>query len=101
FRSAARRRLREYGGLFAHGLPPAQVTRSLGAEQAATAGVAVVAGSALGVALALAVLPVPSPAGALAGLATAGALALAAALVAAVARRTPERVDPLRLQGLG
>src|SRR2546430_12951901 len=69
FRSAARRRLREYGGLFAHGLPPAQVARSVGAEQGATAGVAVIAGCALGVALALAVLPVPPPAAALAGLA--------------------------------
>ncbi|HXM56091.1 MAG TPA: hypothetical protein VOB72_11930 [Candidatus Dormibacteraeota bacterium] len=101
FRSTARRRLHEYGGLFAHGLPPAQVTRSLGTEQAVTAGLAVVVGSALGIALALAVLPMPPPAGALAGLAAAGALGVGAALVAALSRRVPERVDPLRLQRQG
>jgi hypothetical protein len=102
FRSTARRRLRDYGGLFAHGLPPDQVTSSLASEQAATAGAGVVAGCALGVAMALAVLPLPPPAGAVAAAVTAAAaVVLGAALIAFVSRRVPARVDPLQLQRTG
>jgi hypothetical protein len=56
FASTTRLRRREYAGLFAHGLPPGQVGRSLAFEQAVTAGTSVVAGCVLGAALALAVL---------------------------------------------
>jgi hypothetical protein len=56
FRSAARRRQREYGGLLAHGLVPAQVGRSLAVERAVTAAVSLLAGCVLGAALALLVL---------------------------------------------
>jgi hypothetical protein len=56
FRSTTRLRLHEYAGLFAHGLPPEQVCRSLAFEQAVVAGPSVLAGFVLGAALALAVL---------------------------------------------
>lgn len=98
FRSVARRRLREYGGLFAHGLPPALVVRSLGAEQAATAVAGLAGGCVLGAALALTVLPVPAAEGALAALAAAAASAACAAAAASLTRRLPVRVDPLRLR---
>jgi hypothetical protein len=98
FNCAAQRRLREYGGLFAHGLPPAQVSRSLGAEQAATAGAGLVGGGILGAALALALLPTPPAAGALAALTAAAALTGGAALIASLSRRLPARVDAQRLQ---
>src|SRR5262249_1794765 len=54
----ARRRLQESGGLLAHGLPIAHVTKSVSIEQAAAAISAVVLGSLLGLALAVAGLPV-------------------------------------------
>jgi hypothetical protein len=56
FRATTRLRLREYAGLFAHGLPPEVVGRSLAFEQAVVAGTSVLAGFVLGAALALAVL---------------------------------------------
>jgi len=99
FRGAARRRVGEYGGLFAHGLPPAIVSRSLAAEQAATAGSALVGGCVLGAALALAVLPMPPAAAVLAGLAAVVGLGLCAAAIASISRRVPDRIDPLRLRG--
>jgi hypothetical protein len=98
FRATARRRLREYGGLFAHGLPPAQMAASLAAEQTATAGAGLLGGCVLGTALALAVLPMPPPAGAVAGLAAAATVVLGAIAIAALSRRLPARIDPIRLQ---
>jgi hypothetical protein len=101
FRSTARRRLREYGGLFAHGLAPDHVASSLAAEQAVTAGAGVLAGCVLGVAMALAVLPLPSPAGAGAAVMAAATVVLGSAAIALVSRRVPTRVDPLQLQRTG
>jgi len=98
FRTAIRRRMLEYAGLFAHGLPPAEASRSLRGEQMATAGAGLITGCVLGVALAIAVLPAPAPLGVPAALAAAGALAVAVVVTAALARRVPADVDPLRLQ---
>jgi hypothetical protein len=56
FRSTAGHRRLEYGGLFAHGMPPELVGRSLVVEQVIVAGTSLLAGCALGVAMALAVL---------------------------------------------
>jgi hypothetical protein len=98
FRWAARRRLGEYGGLFAHGLDPGLVGRSLAAEQVATAGAGLLAGCVLGAGLALTVLPLPPAPGILAGLAAAAVLALVALPVASLSRRPAGPADPLRLQ---
>ena len=101
FRSTARRRLREYGGLFAHGLPPAQLARSLAAEQVATARASLLIGSLLGLALALVALPLPGPSPrlgpfAIAAVAAAGVCLLAGSLtVSSVSRRLPARINPL------
>src|SRR5207244_1702047 len=54
--SVKRRRLDEYSGLLGHGLSGAQVRRSLGREQAVTAGRGLLLGSVLGLLLA-ALLP--------------------------------------------
>jgi hypothetical protein len=61
FRWAARRRLGEYGGLFAHGLPLGQVSRSLAVEQHAITASSLLTGALLGGALAFAVLPLTGP----------------------------------------
>jgi hypothetical protein len=101
FRWAARRRLTEYGGLFAHGLATAQVGRSLAAEQSAIAGSSLLAGAVLGAALALAVLPLPTASQMTLEVAALGAGAFMFSLlvgtlaVGSVARRLPARVNPL------
>lgn len=101
FRSTARRRLREYGGLFAHGLPPRQLARSLAAEQVATARASLLIGTLLGLALGLVALPLPGSTDrlapfAVAAVAAAGACLLAGSLtVGSVSRRLPARINPL------
>ena len=95
FRTAARRRLREYGGLFAHGLPLDQVARSLAGEQAVTAGTSLATGAALGVALALSVLPTPTARAGAAALAAMVALAAGVALVGRLAGRPPAPTTPI------
>jgi hypothetical protein len=60
FRSAARRRQDEYGGLLAHGLPPEHVGRSAAAERAVTTSASLLVGCALGAVLALAVIGWPA-----------------------------------------
>lgn len=102
FRWAAVRRRREYGGLFAHGLAPAQVARSLAVEQAVTVVSSLVAGVVLGVAFALASRPGAQPAPAIAGLSVLAAAVPAACLLGGalaagwLVRRMPDRVDLLR-----
>jgi len=98
-RWAARRRLGEYGGLFAHGLPTAQVSRSLAAEQAAITASSLIVGGLLGAALTTVVLPLP--AATTAELAAAGAVTYVLALllgtlvVGTVVRRVPAWVNPM------
>jgi hypothetical protein len=101
FRFTTRRRLLEYGGLLAHGLPPAQLVRSLAAEQAAIGLSSLLTGAILGAVMGLAVLPMPPPMGALAGLATVVALLPAALLVGSLARRLPARAEALRPEPQG
>jgi hypothetical protein len=89
FRSMARRRLVEYAGLIAHGLPPAHVARSVAAEQAAMGGLSLLTGTVLGAVMALAVLPVPPPAGILTSLAALACLVVAGLIVGWLSRRLP------------
>jgi hypothetical protein len=101
FRWAARRRLGEYGGLFAHGLRTAEVARSLAAEQRPVTGSSLLAGGLLGAALALAVLPPPQWSQTVLVLAALGVgvflsgLVVGALAVGSVVRRLPARVNPL------
>jgi hypothetical protein len=101
FRSTTRRRLAEYGGLFAHGLPTEQLARSLAAEQLATARASLIVGTLLGLAMTLVVLPVPGLTPqflvlALGAMAFAGICLLVGSMaVGSVARRLPTRIDPL------
>jgi hypothetical protein len=104
FRSVTQRRLQEYGGLFAHGLPVVQVSRSLRAEQAAVAGAGIVAGLVLGLVLTVANLPLPAPTPLNAALAAVGVAVFAVsmlgvtAVVGSFARRLPARVNPFQQQ---
>lgn len=95
YRSVARRRRQEYGGLFAHGLAPPEVGRSVATEQASATTSALVVGTILGIALAVSGLPLATPA---AGSLEVGAAGVAGALaclflcmrvVGAIARRLP------------
>jgi hypothetical protein len=102
FRWVVQRRLSDYGGLFAHGLPLGDVARSLAAEQAATVGPGLALGGLLG-ALALTALPAPTTA---AGAGAVGAvsylLLLGAGMlgVGSLSRRLPAWVTPLSVHGL-
>jgi hypothetical protein len=104
FRSTARRRLHEYGGLLAHGLPVAQVTKSVSIEQAAATISAVFLGSLLGLALAVAGLPVGELTRGtlqLAGISLFCALAcllLCLLVVASAARRVPAHLNPFNAE---
>jgi hypothetical protein len=101
FRWAARRRLGEYGGLFAHGLPTRQVSRSLAAEQRAVTWSSLLVGGALGVAVALAPLATTGTSRASSEAVALGAGAFLAGLlvctlvVGSLVRRLPARVNPL------
>jgi hypothetical protein len=101
FRWAARRRLGEYGGLFAHGLPAPQVSRSLATEQRAVTWSSVLGGGIVGAAVALATLPTAGTssttfeaAALAAGAFLAGFLACTV-VVGSLVRRMPARVNPL------
>jgi hypothetical protein len=102
FRGIVSRRVREYGGLVAHGLNTAGLVRSVAAEQAMTAISSLALGGVLGVVVAVTVLPLPTPNTltiqlTILGLAaSATALAIALALVSAAARRLSAETDPLR-----
>ena len=100
FRWATHRRRGEYGGLFAHGLPPPRVSESLAAEQRAVTWSSLLAGGLLGTALAWFT---PSAAGARPasfwGAAAAACACLAGLLVwtigvGALARRLPAGSGP-------
>lgn len=99
-RSTARRRLHEYGGLLAHGLAIAEVTKSVSIEQTAATIAALVVGSVLGLTLALTGLPVGKfTAGTLqlAGISLVCALAcllLCVLVVGSAARRVPAQFNP-------
>jgi hypothetical protein len=101
FRWALRRRLVEYGGLFAHGLPSSQVSASLAAEQRAVTWSSLLVGGLLGVGLAVTNLPPPggSPSNlaaiALGAGAFLAALLVGTLLIGAVVRRLPNRVKPV------
>jgi hypothetical protein len=102
FRWVVQRRLSDYGGLFAHGLPVGDVARSLAAEQAATVGSGLVLGGLLGVALVLTALPAATTVVAAAVGAVSYLLLLGAGLlgVASLSRRLPAWVNPLSVQRL-
>jgi hypothetical protein len=107
FLAAAGRRLREYAGLFAHGLPAAQAARSLRAEQLVTARSSLLLGGLLGLALALVALPLPAPTvrgtelGTLSVLAVAGLLLAAELAVGRLVRDLPGPQLPYREDGPG
>jgi hypothetical protein len=100
--SVRRRRLDEYSGLVGHGLSGPQIRGSLGREQAVTAAGGLLVGTLLGVFLATLLLADSPPTSgtitaALAGLAAVTAALLAGTLaVGALARRLPDRLEPLR-----
>lgn len=107
FLAAAGRRLREYAGLFAHGLSAAQAARSLRAEQLVTARSSLFLGGLLGLALAVASLPLPMPTargsemGTVSVLAVAGLLLAAELAVGRLVRRLPGPYVPYREDGPG
>ena len=100
FRSTAEHRQRQYATLFASALPPATIADSVGAELSATARLALIVGTALGVAL-LGVLGAAAftvPQLGIAALGGAGALALMLAgtrVVSRMALRLPFEGDRL------
>lgn len=101
FAEATRHRLVDYGGLFAHGLSPSQVTRSLASEQAAVATPSVLVGAVLGIGVAVASQPLPPLILMFYGSAAIGlAVVLVAfmagvAIVAPLARRLPSNINPM------
>jgi hypothetical protein len=103
YRWVVQRRLSDYGGLLAHGLPVGDVGRSLAAEQGATVGSGLVLGGLLGVALVLTALPAPTTAagaGAVAALSYLLLLGAGMLGVASLSRRLPAWVNPLSVHGL-
>jgi hypothetical protein len=100
--SVRRRRLDEYSGLVGHGLSGAQIRRSLGREQVVIAGRGLLVGILLGLLLAALLLADSPPTPGTITAALAGLAAVTVALVAgtlavgALARRLPDRLDPLR-----
>jgi hypothetical protein len=98
FSGITAQRLAEYSGLFAHGLAPNQVARSLAAEQSSVATTSLIAGTLLG--LILAVISVPlangsrlmTSAGIGVGVVVAG-FVVCVVLVAPVARRMPAVIN--------
>jgi hypothetical protein len=103
--SVRRRRLDEYSGLLGHGLSGAQIRVSLRREQVVTAGKGLLLGTLLGLLLAAFLLEHSPPASGTITAAFAGLAAVIVALLAgtlavgSLARRLPDRLDPLR--GLG
>ena len=100
FRWTRGRRLVEYSGLFAHGLPGSQVARSLAVEQHAVTWSSLLPGGLLGVLVAAATQPGPgATATSLLAALAAGALvagfAACTLVVGAIARRVPARGNPL------
>jgi hypothetical protein len=98
FSGITSQRLAEYSGLFAHGLAPSQVARSLTAEQSSVAATSLVAGTLLGLLLAMVSVPLANGSRLMtsAGLGVAAVVAgfvVGVIVVAPMARRLPPVIN--------